>query len=86
MIQVVSMRRPEQAAATASLAMDLAAGFLFRILLRADPTLQTDLQRWRSAVASLEDADPNACHAVRVRVWGYVRFGSEDRTNRVRTY
>lgn len=63
--QVGSTRRPEQAAATASLAADLAAGFLFRILLRADPTLQTDLARWRSAVAALEDAEPRACRAVR---------------------
>ena len=67
MTQVGSTRRPEQAAATASLAADLAAGFLFRILLRADPTLQTDLARWRSAVAALEDAEPKACRAVRTR-------------------
>ena len=47
--------------------MDLAVGFLFRILIRADPTLQTDLPRWRSAVAALEDAEPTTCRTVRVQ-------------------
>ena len=50
--------------------MDLAVGFLFRILIRADPTLQTDLPRWRSAVAALEDAEPTTCRTVRVQGLG----------------
>ena len=52
--------------------MDLAAGFLFRILLCAEPTLQTDLARWRSAVAALEDAEPKACRAVWLPGSGHV--------------